>query len=396
MLKDISKKNYIGVATMLAVLYAPYTPLGYIIMATMLALCIFITKPHIDTTAVACCSVFIISMVVNVFIHNSYFDIKDLLLCIVLCIFLILYKDHNIIFNISDNIIFTLLLSIFISQVIITYNIEPFSSIITELYLSNEEDIYMGTFQDMLDSSYYRTGGFLGNANQCAKFCNLLFAIHLSSAENKKINFPITILFLSIIILAGSRTGFLVSVILFLVFIYQRIKQSKNITQFIIPILLAITLFSIGGYITTHMYTNLRILNIDNAMDHSLLVKTNVLKEYYDSITIEQDYFTFMFGNFFSSLSTIFMNQNHIELGKFDSDIGYLFYSYGIIGLLMILILTIKKFRTCHIKSYYYIIMLWIISASVYTHFKFIIFFTMVLLVIGNNHANTTTNKLNR
>lgn len=390
------KEKYSIFVITLLLLYIPYSSVGYIVMAFLLGLVIYTTKPTISSLWIWGGLFFVTSLIYNTFVHYNYIDFKDILLCTFLFIFLFVYrgKDDRS-YYMSEWAIFAIFLTVLLSQIVITLNIEPFASLIKDIYIEDQDDIYVGDIADMVNSAYYRAGGFLGNANQCAKFCNLIFAMYLTLFDHKKINIPIFITYLSIIVLAGSRTGMIVSLALVSIYVYQKIKKSKKNTNTIIFIItISIIAFGIQYFLSSYFY-NMRIINIEDGIENSLYSKTNALNFYYDYTLYNEEWGHYFIGNFYSSLSNVFMQNNLISLGKFDSDIGYLFYSYGIIGLIIIGVCTIIKYKRTKTSPYYYPIFLWIISAAVYTHIKFIILFTVILLAFNRGHDDAyTSNKL--
>lgn len=391
------KAKYSIFAITLLLLYMPYSSVGYIAMAFLLGIAIYIAKPTLSSIGIWGGLFFLTSLVYNTFAHNNYIDFKDILLCAILFIFLFVYRSKSEkSYYMSEWAIFAIFLTVLLSQIVITLNIEPFASLIKNIYIEDQDDIYVGNITDMVNSAYYRAGGFLGNANQCAKFCNLIFAMYLTLFDYKKINIPIFITYLAIIVLAGSRTGMIVSLTLVCIYIYQKIRASEKNTNAIIFII-TITFIALGiQYFLSSHFSDMRIINVEDGIENSLNSKTNALSIYYEYTLYNDEWGHYFIGNYYSSLSNIFMQNNLISLGKFDSDIGYLFYSYGIIGLIIIGVCTVIKFRRTNTSLYYYPIFLWIISAAVYTHIKFIILFIIILLAFNKKDGYAhSSNKLN-
>ena len=178
------KEKYSIFVITLLLLYIPFSSVGYIVMAFLLGLVIYTTKPTISSLWIWGGLFFVTSLIYNTFVHYNYIDFKDILLCTFLFIFLFVYrgKDDRS-YYMSEWAIFAIFLTVLLSQIVITLNIEPFASLIKDIYIEDQDDIYVGDIADMVNSAYYRAGGFLGNANQCAKFCNLIFAMYLSKSS---------------------------------------------------------------------------------------------------------------------------------------------------------------------------------------------------------------------
>lgn len=388
-------KKYGIIFIIFLLFFTPYSFVGYIFMATLLGMVILSTNARPKSNAMIGILFFLGTFAYNSLTNNGYSDTKDILICIIVSAFLFLNSNNKKENYCSEWFIFTLLLLVLVSQIVMVLNIEPFATYIRDIYIDDEEMIYTGSIADMLNSSYYRASSFLGNPNQCAKFCNLLFAWYLALYEHKKLNIPICLVYISIILLAGSRTGTIVSFFLISIYVFRKIRNSKNGIRTVIFIATIYVLAMILSHITTEIFPNLRILDFRGGIEESLNAKSDVLEAYYKDVITKEDWSHYFIGNFFSSQSELFMLNNQLSLGKFDSDVGYLFYSYGTIGIILIIIFTIIKFKSNRISYYFYPIFLWVTSASVYMHFKFIIIFTIVLLCYNGSQDSTSPNKLN-
>lgn len=369
-------------------LLMPYTAVGYMVMAVCALLTNIITKSKITIPGIFLSIFFIACYCFNGFFTSGANAFKDILnaLAILLFVGFSPQLDTN---GFNKKFIFILLCLILLSQIVVSMQIQPWVQIINDFYFDEEASGY-GTVMSMseiLQGSYVRAGGFLGNPNQCAKIVNLIFAAYLVRNIRNPIYFPIWILYFLVVAYAGSRTGMLVTLALCLCFFYQKYKRKFDLGKtFCVIIGLFFSAFIVFTFFHSY-FSSMRIFDIESGVDASFNVKMDVIRCYLDYLESTKGYLYALFGNFFNSNSLILLGQLENHLGFFDSDFGYIIYSYGLIGTILIVFNIIYQFKTANISYLYFILFMWMASASVLMHFKFILLFSIILRMSANTRS---------
>lgn len=367
------------------VLLMPYTTQGYIVMAICTICVILLTKSRVTNAGFLMLFYFVLCFFFNNAITGGENTVKDILNA--LAIFLLVGFRPNVnTKGLEPAFILILLCCILFSQFIVSMQIRPWSQMIADLYFDEDARSYgsVMSMAEIINGANARAGGFLGNPNQCAKIVNLIFAAYMARNIKKRIFYPLWIVYILIIAYAGSRTGMLVSAVLFLYFLYHRYKDKIDIVKFpFIAAFAVAVLVLVVHYIKSH-FADMRMFDIESGMETSLGVKWDVIEGYLIYLEQTNGYLYALFGNFFNSNSPDLIVKLGIPLGFFDSDLGYLFYSYGIVGMFLIIYCLIKQFAICKISNIFWILLLWITTASVFMHFKFVLLFSMILRMSAN------------
>lgn len=355
----------------------PGNNVGYLALIAMLVISLWQFPRKLMKHAYFAIFAFFMSFMLNLHYLPIYY--KDILTFSV--IFLLVFTQPQNKYNDFDKnkaistLFFIMMFGIVLfSQVVMLLHISPFDGIFRQLYVANDLYDFDGSLSEMLSSAYYRASGFLGNPNQCAKFCNLLLCFYLYYLpNNSRPSLIVLAEYVSIIVLAGSRTGMIVSLLILLVFFYLR---SSNRLKFlrhtiIITIFVILFIFPVLSY--------LRLFNFEEAVEYSLLIKLGVVGEYVNYSF--NNVFDFIFGNFFVSSSlSLLKNESIFSFSIFDSDLGYIYYSYGLLGIIALIVGLKNKYKLRIIPVIFFSLFFWCISASIFMHFKFILLFYFMIL----------------
>lgn len=242
--------------------------------------------------------------------------------------------------------------TIFIFSLVIAilqfYKLFGINNILENLYGSS---IYLEIASKYMTLKNFRAGSIFINPNSYAKFIVLYISLYITvfyriNKKNKRI--IMAFLILLSLILAGSRTGLVLSIILLLnKFILNIIKRKINIKRhymLLIPIISLVTLFSI------FFITSLDVFEIENIRIIKLLagISNSISYKYETFGTILND---FNILNIFIGLGTFKNDLWGITL--IDFDFGYQIAFYGFAGITFY-ILMIRDFLNKKQKEFDY------------------------------------------
>ncbi len=209
--------------------------------------------------------------------------------------------------------------------------------------------IYGETVQLRVSKKYYtldqfRSGTVFLNPNNYAKFILAYLALFLSIINKTfKKKMIIFLLFLTIVIslaLSGSRTGFVVSIVMIIYsFTNNKINSKlsfsmKNIiTLLIFLILLSLALITPNDKLITN-YGDLRFLKVFTGIDNSLKYKFTTFK----NILID-----FNVINVFIGMGPFENDLKNVTL--IDFDLGYIISFYGSIGIILYTLVIVNFFN---------------------------------------------------
>lgn len=262
------------------------------------------------------------------------------------------------------------LVVIFISQISYIINLSIVVNFIEKFYSNdyfNFSEILALDGRANIGGSF-RFGGLFRNPNQCGRMVTLLLGIYLINNEKiKSKDYLVISLALLSVLLTGSRTAFLISLILIFTH-FISLQKNKKMARFnIILFALAVTYLAINSE-----FRGFDLIEVTGAT--SLGSKFDFLYNYYQNSTFGQ----FILGNF--NIDEISYNYNDLRITKFDFEFGYLFHGFGILGLLIILFQVFKIFIKGDYKiKYLFIIMLWTFSSAILVNFRFSLLFFLAL-----------------
>jgi len=207
-----------------------------------------------------------------------------------------------------------------------------------------------------------RAYGIFGNPNYAAIIMITLYSLSLEIKNNSKI--LLSIIVLIGIITTGSRAGLLSFLIInFFLFFHNKKLNLKKI----------IILYAISILIFTAYYLNLRVLEFENiSADKSYSLRVENLAIYISALYENKDFLKFLFGNG--------LRDAHVYF--FDGDIGNLFYSLGIIGMLSFFIVFFIKLKKLNSLNIFYSLLPILFAGGIFGNFKTLFFFIFLTAII--------------
>jgi hypothetical protein len=236
--------------------------------------------------------------------------------------------------------------------------------------LYNGSVSYSNSVSEILNQ---RLGSIYYNPNLLGQNLIILMIIYFLVKYFSKINL-MDILFLSIgflmIIGSGSRTAFIVFLIITFFYIKQFVT-TKKFYLIIIP-------FLIGSLILIAVNTRLLLIfNQKGLSTDSMGTKHDILFDYLNSFKFH-DLFQYIFGFLAFEI-------------QFDYDIGNILYNFGFIGLFFFFIFLLNEYLSVKYKfKYFYCFLLISYGATLLINFKFFILTIFLLSII--RHINTQYN----
>ena len=310
----------------------------------------------------------ILSFIIYAISNSTIMDNKALFRNIVLIELFILFP-FAINVKIPNIYIYTSLIIIFISQISYMIGFSPLTSFFNNYY-PYEGDFYLyqsdylqSQAHDMyLTNRSLRLGGLFHNANQCAKYLSIILAVYIS--ENFKTTLisklPFLIIYSLAIIGTGSRTGFMISILILLYYLYLSLSNKQNIIKYIyfftIFYIITILLYSILNYEITSTY---RFFDFKEGFDKSLFVKIGILSNYlYNNSSV----LSLLLGNF---------NNDSLNNIQFDSEWGELIYRYGISIIIAFIAFFTNIYKKINRKYRIFLLaLLWIISSTLILSYR--------------------------
>lgn len=261
----------------------------------------------------------------------------------------------------------------FVTNLLDTYY--PIEGDLENVYLNMQRNI---TYENMLS---YRLGGLYRNPNQCARSLTLLLAAFLLLYKERNIWWFAVLAFAGIV-LTGSRTGFIIASLIIVTYIIVCIKTSS-------PVKISIGIAAAVGiaYMMLAGPGIFRAVDIAAGMSGSSGLKFEAFSYY---IQNEQSSIRLLFGYLdpdrFQSTSGV--------LDYFDADYGYLIFNYGIVGFAMILLFNLFLFnKTDREGRVYFIVLLWMITSSIYSSFRALFVYMLLLSLVYNRFRKSSLNK---
>lgn len=223
-----------------------------------------------------------------------------------------------------------------------------------------------------------RYGGIYRNPNQAVRYVTFLFIVFL--IENEKLNLfkkmPFIIIVFISIMISGSRTGFLVTLLIILYNIFLLNKKNIQFGMIFTGILI---LSGMGILFSFLSEFDLRIFKISEGGN--------------DSFSSKFDFFAYYFNQLYSPVKALignFSNENILELyglSQLDSEWGELFYSFGILGCITLFLF----YRKLYIQGdsrirFFMLILLWGMTSTILFSFKMGFLFMLLLSKYYNEY----------
>ena len=224
------------------------------------------------------------------------------------------------------------------------------------------------TEENMLD---FRMGGLYRNSNDCARQLTFLLAAFFALNGEKSFRklLPFVIICYYAELLTGSRTGFVASSSLIIVFLFINKTVSAGWRY-------GLLFLAIGMFFYLPFYEPDSLRGFDVFRTGSVDKKKETFIYYLSS---ETSSFRILLGYLDASRFDISLAPERI-MSNFDSDYGSLIFTYGFIGFFAILYFFYTIFR--RMDKYgrlYFIVLLWMYSSTIVKSYRG--FFTFMLLL---------------
>ena len=274
----------------------------------------------------------------------------------------------------------TLVLIVF-SQIVYLFHVPLLSNLLDRLYPIAEMDVHgvhsMRRYLSLSNFTRYRLGGMYRDPNICAKSLTMLLAgfLALNYGRSMRTLLPFSILCFLAILVTGSRTGFAISAIIIIVYLFLDKRISKFWRW-------SAVLAALGGmvFILTSRL-GMRSLNISQGFQNSASQKYLIFQDYLDH---EDSLFRLLFGylDYDRFVPTVMAT-----IDKFDADVGYLIYCFGFIGFLAILVYFFTLFRRMDAMRYiFFPVLLWMITLSIVMAYRSFFSFMLILSCVYGAH----------
>jgi len=289
-------------------------------------------------------------------------------------------------YKIFESTIFVCIILIFITQISYPLNISFIIDMIDtyyarESFFNNSEAVMLNTYTgSLLD---LRFGGVFRNPNQCARIVTLLYGVFLVNKINNGssiFNVLSLLLFIPSILMTGSRTSLVIFIMLTGLYYYYKSKYVFKKSILILPVLMVVIVIFIGNINLDGRIFDFSELS-GNENNASFTTKLNFLNNYISYASKSQPFDLFI-GTFNVDSGDNFVFNSNYRIKNFDSEIGYVVYSLGFVGILLILWFYIIIYKnTGHNVKLLMIILLWSLTSTILTNMRFSFLFLFVLSI---------------
>jgi hypothetical protein len=298
---------------------------------------------------------------------NTIIPFKEIQRLFVILIAFIAFPLNVQISQVSLKVFFLITIYTFVFQIGSALDIPSISEFINQNYplpdVIGEGAFNYGVLENIEQLSEFRAGGIFGNPNIQGQYSIALLILALIKYKGEvfsKRNYIILISIIFIctisIVLTGSRTAFLTLLVVVLTQVKK--KQVLRYAPFIAIVLII-------AFITINKdWTNsFRVFDVTD--DGSASYKWDILKNYVNNTA---DISKFIFGNIWDGKY------------QFDADIGYIFYSFGIFGVIGIFIYYYITFKVMPQNlKFIYCFALYMLTATIVFNFKVILLWTFMI-----------------
>jgi len=301
---------------------------------------------------------------------------KDMLMNIYLMLLLLLFPFSKAIKPMHPYVYIFSIGYLFISQLSYAFNI-PFVVDYFEMFykyqgdqLGYQSEFLLSGAGDLDFTKYRRYGGLFHNPNQAMKYMTLLYlGALLFWAKNSLPKFLIiSLIVFTSVILSGSRTALIIYSITSVFYVFFKVKLTGNNSVF--SFVAAILGVIYGALYIANKFKSERSFAVDDGLSDSIGVKFDWFFEVFRQLDIGD----LLFGHFWRS------SLANYNVQILDSEIGYLIYDFGIMGLFAWILAVSYLFYLCP-KSYrlIFIFLLWSISSTILMSYRTSFVFFIVL-----------------
>lgn len=387
-----NKKEFIFSIALILGFLLPSNNIGYLVQGVLPLFLFLIFRNYIRHSFNRPLLFLFVVVFVSFVINLIKYDIswKDLLrFCSFSFLFLLFPFCPNI--RIQKTTLYFILGVILFSQIAFSFGISSIVRIIDIIYPYegnalgyNSEYILKsaGQIEMMVNRRY---GGLYRNPNQCVRYVSVLLITFFIASKNNTFRQKFFFISLALfsVILSGSRTG-LVVVLLIIAYNYMHFEDMiSKFKKLILSFCVILVFFLVYLRLQT---LNLRVFEISEGIEGSFGSKFDFFNHFYNQL---QSSLHFLFGHFTNESLTILYGLNTL-----DSEWAEMFYSFGILGCITILVFYFKIFLLQNKNiNFFMLILLWGITSTILFSFKMSFVF-MLLLSNYYSHALFSNIKL--
>lgn len=307
-------------------------------------------------------------------------SLKPILLCVTLGLYVFIFPFVDSRLGVKPIYFYVTLIIILISQLAYVLDVSFITNLLDTFYPieGENESMYSHmrsnvTVENMLN---YRLGGLYRNPNDCARSLTLLLVSFLVLFRDKKV-LPFMALSLGGVLITGSRTGAVIAILIIIAFFVFCTNSRSLLLICVLSAFIVVLLFTA---ISDNSF--MRALDVSSGFNNSLSFKWNTF-EYY--INNEDSIIRILLGY----LDPERFDSSYGIMNHFDSDYGYLFFNYGIIGFTGILLYSLALLkRMTKSGRVFLIILLWMVTSTVFSSYRCVFVYMLLLSLVFNQNHN--------
>ena len=268
------------------------------------------------------------------------------------------------------------------SQLVYIFHIPFLSDLMDRLYPIANMDVHgVSSMRRHLSWSnvlHYRLGGLYRDPNICSKSLTMLLAAFLSLNFGQPLKklVPYAAVCLAAVLGTGSRTGFAVTAVILVAFVFLDDRISKYWRWTVVLLAVAGMAFILSSRI------GVRSLNIAQGFNNSASQKYLILNDYLEH---EDSLFRLLTG--YLDYDRFRPTITLADIVKFDSDVGYLIYCFGFIGFAAVLLYFVTLFFRMDATRYIiFPVLLWMLTQSIVMAYRSFFSFMLILSCVYGAH----------
>lgn len=288
--------------------------------------------------------------------------------------------------KIPNGYFFFILGFVFVSQIAYAYDITFMEVILNTVYPISEEDVTAIHMQNTVNADNilnFRLGGLFHNSNDCSRALTFLLAGFVILNREKPFRYllPFIIISFYAVLLTGSRTGYVVSSLIIISYIFVD-KRISNLWR-IVAVVSAVVAFGVMTWMGSDTY---RGFNVVQGFSNSADLKMATFGYYLSS---ENSVLRLLIGYLDVQRFDISGATSYV-MSQFDSDYGGIIFSYGFIGFVSILIYFFTIFLKLRSEGrVFFVLLLWMYSSTIVTSFRALFLFMLLLSVVYSNESKS-------
>ncbi|WP_396168127.1 O-antigen ligase family protein [Flavobacterium sp.] len=212
-----------------------------------------------------------------------------------------------------------------------------------------------------------------------AHFAIFILPLLYNSLVEKK--YSLTAIYLLGLIFSTSTTGF---AILIVILVYHFVFQMRNLKFLLLLAVLSVPFFFLSDFYDLLFSSNLDKLGADSIEDNNRLFGNFPL-------IFKMDIFNWFFGLGHNQMSNFFSNYG-IFVGNYSNSYLMIFFSFGLIGFLSLIIYVVDLYKLNINKGYFIVFLLVLLSDQILFNRNFF-YLVSCIYFIRNTNLDASTNQ---